>query len=317
MKLTAAQQDRAIGAVLGTAAGDALGAGYEFGPPLADDAPVGMIGGGSFGWAPGEWTDDTSMAVPILQALATGADLGADDIQSGIVGAWTGWARTAADVGIQTRQVLGGLSAPTATGARESARAVHDATGRSAGNGSLMRTAPVALGYLDDGREAELARVARELSALTHFEQDAGDACVLWSLAIRHAVLTGTADPRVGLSHLPADRRGRWLGFIDVAEQRQPRDFDRNGWVVEALQGAWSAIHHGTDLVDVLERAVRGGRDTDTVAAIAGGLAGAAQGVSGIPDEWMRLLHGWPGLRAADLSRLALLAATSGRGPTP
>ena len=73
--LTGAQLDRAAGVLLGTGCGDALGAGYEFGPPLADDVTVGMVGGGPFGWAPGEWTDDTSMAVAIAEVTATGADL--------------------------------------------------------------------------------------------------------------------------------------------------------------------------------------------------------------------------------------------------
>lgn len=313
MKLTAAQQDRAIGAVVGTAAGDALGAGYEFGPPLEDSTIVEMKGGGTFRWAPGEWTDDTSMSVPILRALADGRDLAAEATQDAIVADWAVWATKAADVGIQTRQVLAGLSSLTAAAARESARRVHDATGRSGGNGSLMRTAPVALGYLEDGREQALADVARALSGLTHFEEDAGDACVLWCLAIRHAVRTGVVDARVGLLFLPTDRQVRWAALLDDAETRAPRDFARNGWVVEALQAAWSSITRGDDFVDVVERAVRGGRDTDTVAAIAGALAGAGRGVSGIPFRWMRALHGWPGLRAADLSRLAVLATTSGR----
>ena len=60
---------------LGMACGDALGAGYEFGPPLAAETEVVMEGGGSFGWAPGEWTDDTSMAVAIAEVTADGADL--------------------------------------------------------------------------------------------------------------------------------------------------------------------------------------------------------------------------------------------------
>jgi ADP-ribosyl-[dinitrogen reductase] hydrolase len=313
MKLTAAQQDRAIGAVVASAAGDALGAGYEFGPPLDDSVDVSMKGGGSFGWAPGEWTDDTSMAIPILRALAAGRDLAAESTQDAIVAEWAAWARKAPDVGIQTRQVLGGLSAQTAEAARAAARRVHESTGRSGGNGSLMRTGPVALGYLGDGREEELADVARALSSLTHFEEDAGDACVLWCLAIRHAVRTGEVDARVGLPLLRATGRERWATLIADAETKAPRDFTRNGWVVEALQAAWSAITHGSGLVDILERAVRGGRDTDTVAAIAGALAGAGRGVSGVPFRWMRLLHGWPDLRATDLSRLAVLATTSGR----
>jgi ADP-ribosyl-[dinitrogen reductase] hydrolase len=74
-RLSTAQLDRAAGVLLGMACGDALGAGYEFGPSLPGDAPVRMKGGGSFGWAPGEWTDGTSMAIAVAEPAATGADL--------------------------------------------------------------------------------------------------------------------------------------------------------------------------------------------------------------------------------------------------
>ena len=78
-------------------------------------------------------------------------------------------------------------------------------TSRTAGNGSLMRTAPVALAYLDD--EAALVEAARAVSELTHYDPEAGDACVLWCLAIRHAILTGLLDARIGLQHIDSDRR--------------------------------------------------------------------------------------------------------------
>lgn len=313
--------DRAAGVLLGIAAGDALGAGYEFGPPLPDDTTVGMIGGGTFNWAPGEWTDDTSMAVPIAQAAARGADLRDEAVLDEIVAAWIDWARTASDVGIQTRAVLAeaARTGGTAAAARTASQSLHERTGRSAGNGSLMRTAPIALAFLDDAAGA--ADAARALSALTHWDDDAGDACLIWTLAIRHGVLTGDLDARIGLAALPAARRERWAALLDEAETSEPRDFDRNGWVVQALQGAWSSIHRavvahadGRALRDGLERAVRGGRDTDTVAAIAGGLLGAVYGASAVPSDWRLALHGHPGLRAHDLVELAALAA---RGGTP
>ncbi|MCY7412686.1 MAG: ADP-ribosylglycohydrolase family protein, partial [Salinibacterium sp.] len=146
----------------------------------------------------------------------------------------------------------------------------------------------------------------------THYEEDAGDACVIWCLAIRHAILTGELDVRVGIRSLPKDRRERWLALIAEAEEKRPCGFDRNGWVVQALQGAWSAIHHSRDFVGALEGALRGGRDTDTVAAIAGGLVGAATGVSEIPARWRRVLHGWPGLDSRDLMARAVLAVRGG-----
>ena len=116
--LTSAQADRAAGVLLATACGDALGAGYEFGPPLPDGAPVAMIGGGPFGWAPGEWTDDTSMALPIARAAATGADLRDEAVLDSIAVAWVSWAREAKDVGIQTSAVLRHLTDPTAATCR-------------------------------------------------------------------------------------------------------------------------------------------------------------------------------------------------------
>ena len=193
MTLTTAQLDRAVGVLLGTAAGDALGAAYEFGPPRGPELEVAMVGGGSFGWEPGEWTDDTSMAIAIAEVAATGADLREEEALDALVRRWHEWSLHAKDVGVQTRSVLSragrrGISAQTAR--RESA-ALHERTGRTAGNGSLMRTAPLALAYLDD--EAALVEAARAVSELTHYDPEAGDACVLWCLAIRHAILTGDA----------------------------------------------------------------------------------------------------------------------------
>ena len=317
--LSPAQRDRAAGVLVATAAGDALGAGYEFGPPLPTSTPVGMVGVGGFGWAPGEWTDDTSMAMVIARYAAAWSDLRGEEVQDQIAQGWVDWARVAPDVGIQTRAVLSRARddadgrAATAAQLREEARAQHDRAGRSGGNGSLMRTAPVALAHLHD--EDALIEAATAISALTHFDPEAGEACVLWCLAIRHAVLTGKLDARVGLKRLDAARQPVWAQRLDDAEATEPAAFDRNGWVVQALQGAWSAIAHtpvpaedparGTfraqHLQLALEAAVRGGRDTDTVAAIAGGLLGATYGASAVPAAWRRVLHGWPGLRTRDL----------------
>ncbi|WP_439690579.1 ADP-ribosylglycohydrolase family protein [Curtobacterium sp. SP.BCp] len=301
-------RDRAIGAVLGSAAGDALGAGYEFRPAVPEPTPIRMAGGGSFGWAPGEWTDDTSMAVPILRTLARGGDPASEPALDGLVAAWADWARTAPDVGIQTRNVLTGLEERTAECARVAARQEHKYKGRSAGNGSLMRTAALVLGYLTGAvdEELRLAEAARAISDLTHYESDAGDACVLWCVAIRKAVLTGELDVMAGLDLLDLDKRRTWVDRIVTAEHSKPVDFtDSNGWVVSAFQAAYAAVRKSTSLEDALVRAVRTGNDTDTVAAIAGALAGALYGVSALSTEWRELLHGWPALRADDLVALS------------
>ena len=326
-RLTGPQLDRAAGVLLANACGDALGAGYEFGPPLPDQTPVGMVGGGPFGWAPGEWTDDTSMAIPIARIAATGADLRSTEAQDQIAAQWAEWAKEAADVGNQTRAVLWAARAnPTGATLTVAATAHHQATGRSAGNGALMRTAPIALAYLHD--PAGLDQAAHQVAALTHHDPEAGEACALWCQAIRHAVLHGTLDGlRDAVDALPADRAGVWQDRLEQAENHPPAHFTNNEWVVAALQAAWSAIMRtptpdhdpaagvfpAQHLQNALEAAVRGGHDTDTVAAIAGGLLGAVWGASAVPLAWQRRLHGWPGLRARDLIRLGLLTATGGQ----
>ena len=226
-------------------------------------------------------------AIAIAEVAATGKDLRDESAQDAIVARWHGWAQSAKDVGVQTRSVLGaaGRQGITAARARTESEKLHRGTGRTAGNGSLMRTAPVALAYLDD--EDALAEAARAVSELTHYDPEAGEACVLWCCAIRHAVCTGELDIRVGLSHIDVARRALWSTRLDEAESSRPSDFANNGWVVAALQAAWSAIATTAVPVDDpaagvlradhlrlgLDAAVRAGNDTDTVAAIAGGPA--------------------------------------------
>ncbi|MDQ0617350.1 ADP-ribosylglycohydrolase family protein [Arthrobacter globiformis] len=323
MKPNPLQNDRAAGVLVALAAGDALGAGYEFGAPLPDGTEVSMKGGGPFGFAPAEWTDDTSMAFPIAEALLEHASDGGASSPTAltmIVQSWSAWAAEAKDVGAQTSSVTAAARRLASAAGREvtaadfnaAAAEFHTRTGRSAGNGSLMRTAPLALAYLRRD-PAELMAAAGTLSALTHADPDAQEACGLWCVAVRHAVLTGQLDVRAGLPLLSSERAALWLERIEAAERSRPRDFVRNGWVVEAFQGAWSAIHYArraasgpARLRTSLEEAVRGGRDTDTVAAIAGGLLGAAYGYTAVPFEWRQHLHGWPGLRARNLMMLGM-----------
>ena len=315
-----ARRDRIEGALLGAACGDALGVPYEFGSAsLAAGEVPRMIGGGLGPYAPGEWSDDTQMAV-VIARVAAGQGLRAVDALDAIVAGWVGWLDCGAtDVGTQTRQVLDRVTETGSTrlwsSASSESSALHRRTGRTAGNGSLMRTAPVALAFLDDPHVLTL--MARWVSEATHHDPLAGDACVLWCHAIRRAVLDGEMPDLAALVEvIPVVRRQQWAGWITDAERRPPSDFAPNGYVVTALQAAWSAIRHpvgdGTPLVASLNAAVHAGDDTDTVAAIAGALLGAAHGASALPEEWLEAVHGWPGLRAEDLRDLARRATDRG-----
>lgn len=323
MKLSPAQLDRACGAALGTAVGDALGAPYEFG--LAKVGPEGprMIGGGLGGFAPGEWTDDTTMSWAILEVAATGVDLRSEEALTQIARNFRAWYDSRPpDIGNQTRTILSAVGAnPAGATMTSTSYDLHARTGHTAGNGSLMRTAPVALPYLDD--PVALVEAARKIGALTHYDPHAQEACVLWSLAIRHAILHAELELRAGLAYLDDEAAAYWTDRIDDAENSEPGRFRPNGWAVTALQAAWSAVVHTpvpTDdhacrhFAQSLATAIGIGDDTDTVAAIAGALLGARYGASAVPAEWRRLSHGYPGIRGERLVELAHLAANRGPG---
>jgi ADP-ribosyl-[dinitrogen reductase] hydrolase len=307
MRLDALQTDRAVGVLLGSAVGDALGVPYEHGSRSLEPQPQ-MHGGGLGRLRPGAWSDDTEMGICIAQVAATGADLRTPEALEAIAQGFQRWfGDNPPDVGVQTRQVL-----HAATGAASmvaAAATLHVRTGRTAGNGSLMRTGTVALAHLGD--PLALSEAARAVSALTHHDPVAGEACVLWCLAIDHAVRTGELDVRVGLPHVDAVY---WGPLLDEAEQVKPACYAaQNGWVVAALLAAWSACSQATSFADGIVRAVNGGGDTDTVAAIAGALLGARYGGSAVPARWRRVLHGWPGLWARDLIALAVLTVRGGQ----
>lgn len=315
MKLTRIQIDRAAGILLGQAIGDALGVPYEFAAPI----PVGtacMVGGGLGPYAPGEWSDDTQMAVCIARVAAAGADLTTPDGLDAVAAGFLDWqAHGASDIGVQTSRVLAEArttSGPLAAGM--TAAAERQAASGRAGNGALMRTAIIGLTALNDAERT--ADAAGKVAALTHAHPLCTEACVLWSEAVRVAVVDGRLDVRAGLRLLPADRRGDWEGWINAAETQPAASFTRNGYTVTALQAAWAAIwstRHvtGPDHVEAaLQAAIAIGHDTDTIAAIAGGLLGARYGASGLPTDLARRVHGWPGLRGRDLVGLALATAT-------
>ena len=306
----AALRDRMAGVLLGTAAGDALGAGYEFTRP-GEHVPIDMIGGGLGDFAPGEWTDDTAMALAIALAAderRPGLDL--DAVAAGFV-RW--YESGPADIGVQTSKVLSGRPASAAA-----MRARSDAlAGRTGGNGSLMRTAPIALVHLDDPSACD--RAAAEVSLLTHSDPQAAEACRIWTLGIRHAVLHANFDG-VRAAADALDTAADWHRLLDEAETGGPGHFPNNGWVVHALQTAWWAVtttdaNSPDHLAAALARCVRAGGDTDTTAAIAGGLLGARWGASAVPSRWRDMLHGYPGLTGADLVALAE-RITPGFGPS-
>jgi len=320
--LNHAQHDRAVGALLSTAVGDALGAGHVPTTPDASAGPVGIT-------APGEWTDAAATAIAVAEIASFDTNLTAPQRLDDLVQRWAWWARTAKAVGPQTAAVLAAIDGDAAghvagvVGAEkfhDAAAALYVDTGGTLDATCLTRAVPIALASLGPQDESSAIRTARTLCGLTHAGPDAAEATVLLTLAIRHAVLTGELDIGIGLPHLEANRRDVWSARIVETEWAQQADVAQaTDDVVGVLQAAWSAItttpvpqqdpRNGIFRADhlrlALEAAVRGGGHTATVGAVTGGLLGAAYGASAIPWQWRTIVRGWPGLRAHGLSGLA------------
>jgi len=293
--------DRCLGAVIGAAVGDALGAGYEFTIP-EHDMEIEMIGGGHFDWAPGEWTDDTQMSLAILEAL--GEEKG--NLYRVAANFLEWFSSNPPDVGIQTRGVLGATEFPQ--NLMTVSATFMDANPDAAGNGGLMRTSPVAL--IDIENRDLVANYAKDVASLTHAHPDSVNACILWSLAIQKAVKDATplnenfdwiSAVHAGLEFIEKDHRDRWENIINVALESDPKIFTPNGWVVSAFQAALSSIvntsvpkkNPSSHFSDALVAAIKIGDDTDTVASIAGAFLGARWGESSIPVEWLEKIHGY------------------------
>jgi ADP-ribosyl-[dinitrogen reductase] hydrolase len=273
---------RVAGALVGSAVGDALGAPFEFGPARqfsarfpfpARGARTEICGGGSLGWEPGEFTDDTQMALLVAESLVERGGLDEADVFD----RFRTWLKAGPpDVGNQTRAVLGSGRPWDVAAAEHFAR-----SGHAAGNGSLMRTTPAAIWFSRFGTEATMD-AARRISALTHGDRSAGEGCAIFHELMRVALEGG--DPLAAipsaLALVASEHRERWTTVL--AAGWTPSDAtESNGAVWPTLGQAVWALRHGRDFADVMRLVIDLGGDTDTVAAVAGGRHPDAVGLSG------------------------------------
>lgn len=280
------------GALIGLAVGDALGAAVEFSSPGSFAPVTGYRSGGPHRLNPGEWTDDTSMALALADSIATvGWDL--NDQASRYVEWWKNGKYSVNgrcfDIGITTRRALHNFLAS------KDALASGDGSERASGNGSIMRLAPVPIRFasLYPDKLDELSRLADESSLPTHASEQRRSACRY--LATVLAALLRGEDRRAVLS--PNWKLLQILNDIKpldpliqrVAEgsfrQKQPPAIEGSGWVVKSLEAALWAFHNADSFEEAVLRAVNLGDDADTAGAICGQLAGAFWGESSIPGS--------------------------------
>jgi len=281
LRTAAAIRDRALGAFLGLATGDAVGTTLEFEPRDAQPLLKDMTGGGPFALPAGAWTDDTAMALALADSLAASGSLDCHDLMNRFVAWWRNgeYSSTGAcfDIGNATRDVLGRYL-------RTGDPLAGSTDPHSAGNGSLMRLAPVAVRFWSD--RPHLTDTAAEQSRTTHAAEEAVDACRAFAELLADAI---AGVPRAALlaprpfEGAPAVARvvaGSWRG-------RRRSEIRSSGYVVHTLEAAlWSVARTG-DFESAVLLAANLADDADTVAAVTGQLAGALHGLSGIPDRWL------------------------------
>lgn len=287
--------DRALGAYLGLAVGDALGATVEFmtAPEIAARHRVHreIVGGGWLRLAPGEVTDDTQMSLALGRAII---DAGGWNTRAAADSFLRWMLSMPADIGHTCRRGIrrymldGSLAVPAPTD--------------DAGNGAAMRNLPVVLATLHDA--AELDRRSCEQAHITHHHplSDAGTVAI--ARITRHLILGGSlASSRAIADELvasqPAFRYAPWPGL-------------NSGYVVDTLQTVFDAVYGADGFEETVVRAVNRGGDADTIGALAGQIAGAAHGANLIPVRWLRKLD--PLVCQAIREQVPALLALSGPG---
>jgi ADP-ribosyl-[dinitrogen reductase] hydrolase len=283
------------GALLGLAVGDALGTTLEFHCPGSFSAIDDMAGGGYFKLAPGEWTDDTSMDLCLAESLIE--KRGFDPVDQ--LERYTKWANEGHlssngrvfDMGVTVRGALGRF------------KATHEpycgpTEPQTAGNGSLMRLAPVPLFFARNPREA--IERSGESSRPTHGAAEAIDACRYFGGLIVGAVSGVSKAELLADRYCPEKNHWRKYPLVDQIDLiaagsfqwREPPEIAGTGYVVKTLEAALWAFHRTDSFQKGALLAVNLGDDADTTGAIYGQLAGAYYGEDAIPESWRtKLAH--------------------------
>ena len=283
------RRDRFRGCLLGLAAGDALGTTLEFKRPGTFE-PIGdMVGGGPFGLQPGQWTDDTSMALCLATSLLERGGFDATDQMQRYVRWWReGYLSSTGscfDIGNTVSGALGRFM-------RHGDPYAGSTDPNSAGNGSLMRLAPVPMYFA--GHAAEAIAMAADSSRTTHQAHEAVDACRYFAGLLIGALRGDDKDTLLSPRYCPTE--GLWE-HDPLAEKiarvaagsfkdRHPPDIKGTGYVVDALEAALWAFGRSDGFREGALLAVNLGDDADTTGAIYGQIAGAHYGAETIPPSW-------------------------------
>ena len=293
---------RHLGALVGLACGDAVGTTVEFKPRDSFSAVTDMTGGGPFQLKPGQWTDDTSMALCLAESLVQcrGFDPN-DQMRRYLLWYRKGHLSSTGrffDIGGATERALQRYERRL----RENRAPSEDlpycgsTDPSSAGNGSLMRLAPIPLYFANDPERAiEYAALS---SRTTHAAPEAVDACRYFAALMVGAVRGASKEELLASRFTPVpgfwDRHPLTVSIDAIArgsfKSKSRAEIRGSGYVVHSLEAALWSFHTTPDFRSGVLAAANLGEDADTTAAIYGQLAGAFYGVKGIPPEWREKL---------------------------
>ena len=276
--------ERAQGSLVGLACGDAIGTSVEFSPRGSFPTVTDMYGGGVFNLKPGEWTDDTSMALCLAESLIHSKGFNPTDQMN----RYCNWYQygylssngTCFDIGNTVRSALEKYlktSDPYSGSTHPN----------SAGNGSIMRLAPVAIYYYKNINE--LIHFAAESSRTTHGSLECLESCQLLATQLSLALTGADKDSIIAASRLnpfqsekvQSIHQGDW-------KQLNYEQLIGSGYVIESLQASLWCFYYSESFSDAVLKATNLGDDADTTAAITGQLAGAYYGINNIPENWQQ-----------------------------
>ncbi|HSL44056.1 MAG TPA: ADP-ribosylglycohydrolase family protein [Anaerolineales bacterium] len=277
-----ADRNRFHGCLLGLAVGDAVGTTAEFKPRGSFPPVTNMVGGGTFGLKPGQWTDDTSMALCLAVSLVT--QKGFDPVDQ--MNRYLDWYKhgymsstgTCFDVGNTVRYAVERYHR---TGDPFSGSPSPNA----AGNGSLMRLAPVPMYYFPDLEK--IVHFAGESSRTTHGALECIESCQLFAEMLFRA-LSGLSKDEI-LFNTALNISTPKINEIAPGSycQKTIDQIQGTGYVVQSLEAALWCFYKTNTFEDAILQAANLGDDADTTAAICGQIAGAYYGESGIPVQWL------------------------------
>ncbi|KIS41536.1 ADP-ribosylglycohydrolase family protein [Kosakonia radicincitans] len=277
--------ERYQGCLLGLATGDAVGTAVEFSakdsfPPITD-----MVGGGPFHLQAGQWTDDTSMALCLAESLIARQGFDAKDQMNRYMNWWQWGYLSATGHCFDIGTTVAGALQKYANDGDPFAGSSHPKT---AGNGSLMRLAPVVLWYFPD--ELLALEYAEASSRTTHAAPEALACCRLFAQMLMNA-LSGKSkrETLTAIPQLPEQENLRRIAEGRYLKKTRAEIFG-TGYCVQSLEAALWCFAQGKNFKETILLATNLGDDADTTAAIAGQLAGAYYGVNGIPQQWQEKL---------------------------